>query len=70
LTPEQVQTPPAPEPPPSDSDPVPDTDAAELRAAIALVNDLVDLIGDGVTLAIDERGHITARRRVVVFVDL
>lgn len=59
-----------PPPAPIDGEPVPDDDAAELRAAIALVNDLVDLIGDGVTLAIDERGHVTARRRTVVFVDL
>jgi hypothetical protein len=68
--PEVPDEPPQPDPPPPDGEPVPNADADELRAAIALVNDLVDLIGDGVTLAIDESGHITARRRVVMFVDL
>jgi hypothetical protein len=68
--PEVPDEPPQPEPTPPDGEPVPNADADELRAAISLVNDLVDLIGDGVTLAIDEGGHITARRRIVMFVDL
>lgn len=42
----------------------------DLKEALAMVNELVDQLGDGVVLAIDAGGHVVARRRVVQFIDL
>jgi hypothetical protein len=64
--------PPATEAPPMDPAPVdpPSPPAADLKTALAMVNELVDQLGDSVVLSIDERGHVTAKRRVVQFIDL
>lgn len=64
--------PPAAETLPADPAPVdpPSPPAADLKEAIAMVNELVDQLGDTVALSIDERGHVRARRRIVQFIDL
>lgn len=42
----------------------------DLKEALAMVNELVDQLGDDVVLGIDANGHVVARRRVVQFIDL
>lgn len=63
IEPPKINTAPKPVPPPSN-------DAADLREAIAMVNELVERLGDEVALSIDEQGRVQARRRIVSFIDL
>lgn len=48
----------------------PSAPALDLREALAMVNELVDQLGDSVVLSIDAHGHVTAKRRIVSFIDL
>lgn len=48
----------------------PNAHERDLKEAIGMVNELVDRLGERVALAIDEHGHVTAKRRVVSFIDL
>lgn len=50
--------------------PAPSAPAVDLKEAIAMVNELVDQLGDEVVLSIDANGHVTAKRRVVNYIDL
>jgi hypothetical protein len=50
--------------------PPPSNDAADLREAIAMVNELVERLGDEVALSIDPQGKVQAKRRIVSFIDL
>lgn len=61
--------PPQPEEFPPNLVDAPTGDAVDLKAAIEMVNELADRIGDGVVLTI-EHGRVRARRRVVGYVDL
>lgn len=48
----------------------PSAPALDLREALAMVNELVDQLGDGIVLTIDANGHVQAKRRIVQYVDL
>jgi hypothetical protein len=48
----------------------PSAPALDLKEALAMVNELVDQLGDSVVLSIDAHGHVTAKRRIVSFIDL
>lgn len=48
----------------------PSAPALDLKEALAMVNELVDQLGDSVVLSIDATGHVTAKRRIVSFIDL
>ena len=48
----------------------PSRSAVDLKDAIAMVNELVDQLGDSVALSIDENGHVRAKRRIVQYIDL
>lgn len=50
--------------------PAPSAPAQDLKAALQMVNELVDHLGAEVVLSIDANGHVQAKRRVVQFVDL
>lgn len=71
---ETIGEPPAPEPPappaPEPPAPPPSNDAADLKTALAMVNELVERLGDSVALSIDADGRVQAKRRVVSFIDL
>lgn len=71
--PEVVPQPPAPETIPGEplqAAPAPSAHAQDLKAALAMVNELVDQLGAEVVLSIDENGHVQAKRRVVQYIDL
>jgi hypothetical protein len=59
----------APLPIPLDVDPLP-PDVSDLKEAMAMVNELVDRLGQNIVLYIDEAGRLQAKRRVVSFIDL
>lgn len=48
----------------------PNRHEVDLKDALAMVNEIVDRLGDGVALSIDEFGHVRAKRRIVNFIDL
>jgi hypothetical protein len=50
--------------------PQPSAPAVDLKAALQMVNELVDQLGAEVVLSIDERGHVQAKRRIVQYIDL
>jgi hypothetical protein len=54
---------------PLDGDPVP-PDVTDLKAAMGLVNELVDRLGDNIVLYVDPDGRCQAKRRVVSFIEL
>jgi hypothetical protein len=62
--------PPSIEPPKINTVPPPSNDAADLREAIQMVNELVERLGDEVVLSIDAEGRVQAKRRIVAFIDL
>jgi hypothetical protein len=57
-----------PEPPAVVEPPSPP--ALDLKEALAMVNELVDQLGESVVLRIDEHGHAQAKRRVTQYIDL
>lgn len=59
----------APLPIPFDGDPLP-ADVTDLKAAMALVNELVDRLGQNIVLYVDREGRCQAKRRVVSFIEL
>jgi hypothetical protein len=82
LTPEQIAQ---PEPEPEESEPdgepthlanieaienAPNRHEVDLKDALAMVNEIIDRLGDGVVLSIDENGHVRAKRRIVQYIDL
>ena len=69
--PEEVSTP-TPEPAtiPGEVLQPPSAPAVDLKEAIAMVNELVDQLGDEVVLSIDATGHVQAKRRIVQYIDL
>jgi hypothetical protein len=54
----------------ADPVPPPSAPAVDLKEALSMVNELVDQLGDSVVLSIDKHGHVTAKRRVVQYIDL
>jgi hypothetical protein len=48
----------------------PSAPAVDLKEAIAMVNELVDQLGEEVVLSIDGNGHVQAKRRIVQYIDL
>jgi hypothetical protein len=48
----------------------PSAPALDLKEALAMVNELVDQLGESVVLSIDAKGHVQAKRRIVSYIDL
>jgi hypothetical protein len=67
MVPETREPEPAPEAEPV---PPPSAPTLDLKEALSMVNELVDQLGDSVVLSIDKHGHVTAKRRVVQYIDL